>query len=79
MTIENMRVLSIDDNQTNLLIVESYAKMIGLNIESCLDPRVAINKINLNEYDLIIGVGYKLVVCNKATGTLCLSNMATAF
>ena len=54
MTIENMRVLSIDDNQTNLLIVESYAKMIGLNIESCLDPRDAINKAELNEYDLVI-------------------------
>lgn len=54
MKIENMRVLSIDDNQTNLLIVESYAKMLQLNIESFLDPQEALNKIETQEYDLVI-------------------------
>lgn len=54
MKIENMRVLSIDDNQTNLLIVESYAKMLQLNIESFLDPQEALNKIGIQEYDLVI-------------------------
>ena len=26
MNIENMKIISIDDNKTNLLIIESYAK-----------------------------------------------------
>ena len=34
MNVENMKILSIDDNKTNLLIIESYAKI--LNLESRL-------------------------------------------
>ena len=28
MNVENMKILSIDDNKTNLLIIESYAKIL---------------------------------------------------
>ncbi|MFA7084296.1 MAG: HD domain-containing phosphohydrolase [Arcobacteraceae bacterium] len=54
MRIENMRLLSIDDNKTNLLIVESYAKMLQLNIDSFLDPKEALEKTQTQEYDLVI-------------------------
>ena len=30
MNIENMKIISIDDNKTNLLIIESYAKFLSL-------------------------------------------------
>lgn len=49
-----MKVLSIDDNKTNLLIIESYAKMLQLQIDSFLDPQEAIKTTKINEYDLII-------------------------
>lgn len=49
-----MRVLSIDDNQTNLLIIESYAKILGLNIDSFLEPYKALENTKKEEYDLVI-------------------------
>ncbi len=49
-----MKVLSIDDNKTNLLIIESYAKMLQLQIESFLNPQEALETTKTNEYDLII-------------------------
>lgn len=54
MNIEQMRVLSIDDNKTNLLIIESYAKMLQLQIDSFLDPKVALEKSQIGEYDIVI-------------------------
>ena len=42
MNIENMKIISIDDNKTNLLIIESYAKILKLNISSFLNPLDAI-------------------------------------
>ena len=36
MNVENMKILSVDDNKTNLLIIESYAKILNLQIESFL-------------------------------------------
>lgn len=54
MNIENMKILSIDDNKTNLLIIESYAKILNLQIESYLNPVEALEEAFLNEYDLII-------------------------
>ena len=38
MNVENMKILSVDDNKTNLLIIESYAKILNLEIESFLNP-----------------------------------------
>jgi response regulator RpfG family c-di-GMP phosphodiesterase len=52
--IENMKIISIDDNKTNLLIIESYAKSLNLQIESFLEPKKAIEAIQLFEYDLVI-------------------------
>ena len=34
MDLANMKILSVDDNKTNLLIIESYAKNLNLQIKS---------------------------------------------
>ncbi len=54
MNIENMKIISIDDNKTNLLIIESYAKILKLNISSFLNPLDAVDELEKNDYDLII-------------------------
>ena len=54
MNVENMKILSVDDNKTNLLIIESYAKNLSLQIDSFLEPKEAlIASLNI-EYDLVI-------------------------
>ena len=54
MNVENMRIISIDDNKTNLLIIESYAKILNLEIESFLNPKEALEASFEKEYDLVI-------------------------
>lgn len=54
MNVENMRIISIDDNKTNLLIIESYAKILNLNIESFLNPKEALEASFQKDYDLVI-------------------------
>ncbi|MBK6547682.1 MAG: response regulator [Arcobacter sp.] len=47
-------IISIDANKTNLLIIESYAKILKLNISSFLNPLDAVDELEKNDYDLII-------------------------
>lgn len=54
MNIESMRILSVDDNATNLLIVESYAKLLNLKIDSFSNPLEALEEAKTKEYDLLI-------------------------
>lgn len=54
MVIENRHVVSIDDNQTNLLLVESYAKSLKLKVTSFLEPKKALDFLKANSHDLII-------------------------
>lgn len=54
MNVENMRIISIDDNKTNLLIIESYAKILNLEIESFLNPKEALEASFEKDYDLVI-------------------------
>ena len=54
MNIENMKIISIDDNKTNLLIIESYAKNLSLQIDSFLEPKEALVASSNIEYDLVI-------------------------
>ena len=49
-----MKNLSVDDNKTNLLIIESYAKILSLGIDSFLNPIEALENSNNLEYDLVI-------------------------
>ena len=54
MNLENMKIISIDDNKTNLLIIESYAKILNLEIESFLNPKEALEASFQKDYDLVI-------------------------
>ncbi len=54
MNIENMKIISIDDNKTNLLIIESYAKLLSLKIDSFTEPKEALISTESSEYDLVI-------------------------
>lgn len=57
MNVENMKILSVDDNKINLLIIESYAKILGLEIESYLNPLEALETLDASyktEFDLVI-------------------------
>ena len=54
MNVENMRIISIDDNKTNLLIFESYSKILNLEIESFLIQKEALEASFEKEYDLVI-------------------------
>ncbi len=54
MNVENMKIISIDDNKTNLLIIESYAKILNLEIESFLNPKEALEASFQKDYDLVI-------------------------
>lgn len=54
MNIENMKIISIDDNKTNLLIIESYAKLLSLKIDSFTEPKEALISIESCEHDLVI-------------------------
>lgn len=49
-----MKIISIDDNRTNLLIIESYAKMLSLEIDSFLNPLEALEATKNKEYDLVV-------------------------
>lgn len=54
MDLTNMKILSVDDNKTNLLIVESYAKNLNLQIKSFLNPLEALESSFSEIYDLVI-------------------------
>ena len=54
MIIENRHVISIDDNRTNLLLVESYASALKLKTTSFSNPYEAFAFVLENEHDLIV-------------------------
>ena len=51
MDLANMKILSVDDNKTNLLIIESYAKNLNLQIKSFLNPLEALESSFSEIYD----------------------------
>lgn len=54
MNINNMRLVCIDDNPTNLLLVESYATSLGLKTESFLEAPRALEYLSENNHDIVI-------------------------
>jgi len=54
MNIEGMKVMSVDDNANNLLMIEVFAKNLGLNIDSFSDSREALNHLDEGRYDIYI-------------------------
>lgn len=49
-----MEVVSVDDNKSNLLIVEAYAQTLGLHVKSFLEPTLALGYIKEQGCDLLI-------------------------
>ncbi|MBN2797478.1 MAG: response regulator [Clostridia bacterium] len=54
LNIEGMKIMSIDDNKNNLLMIEVYAKKLHLEIDSFENPINAVEKLKSCQYDLII-------------------------
>ena len=54
MDIANMHIVSVDDNKSNLLIVEAYAKALDLHVKSFLDPKEALEALKISPCDLRI-------------------------
>ena len=54
MDIANMHIVSVDDNKSNLLIVEAYAKALDLHVKSFLDPKEALEALKISPCDLLI-------------------------
>lgn len=63
MDIKGMRVLSVDDNYNNLMMVEVFARKLGLDVESYNDPMEAIRSAEKERYDIVI-VDYMMPVIN---------------
>ncbi|HEB32672.1 MAG TPA: response regulator [Spirochaetes bacterium] len=51
--ITNINAVSVDDEKINLLLIDSMGKQLGMNINSFLDPKAAVEFIETNEVDLI--------------------------
>lgn len=54
MSIDQMRVLSIDDNPNNLMMIEVFAKKLHLEVDSFQYPLAALEASKLQTYDLVI-------------------------
>lgn len=54
MNIKGMKVLSVDDNANNLLMIEVFAKGLKLEIDSYNNPREALAHIGHDRYDIYI-------------------------
>lgn len=54
MDISGMNIVSIDDNTSNLLIIEAYAQVLGLHVKSFTNPIEALNYLKNTECDMLI-------------------------
>lgn len=54
MDINGMRVMSVDDNKNNLMVVEVFSKKLGLVVESFEKPLEAIQAAEKQAYDMVI-------------------------
>ncbi|MBQ0027406.1 MAG: response regulator [Lachnospiraceae bacterium] len=48
------RILAVDDNNTNLLIIKQYLKKTDINIDMCNNGKEALEKCAENVYDIIL-------------------------
>lgn len=63
MEIHGMKVLSVDDNLNNLLMIEAFAKKLNLRVDSYNLPVQGLMAAEKKEYDLVI-VDYMMPVMN---------------
>jgi len=49
-----MRIISIDDNVNNLLMIEVYGKSLGISVESFQNSKLALERVKTQSYDLVV-------------------------
>jgi putative two-component system response regulator len=54
MTLQDMKIVSIDDNKNNLLLVDAYCSELGLSVKSFENPVEAMMHVLRERVDLII-------------------------
>lgn len=54
MNFENIKIVSIDDNENNLFLIETICEEIGLKVKSFLEPLDALMYCLQNEVDMIL-------------------------
>lgn len=53
--LKGKKILILDDNQTNLIILEKQLKRVGIEVDACIFPTQALDLLSRNSaYDLII-------------------------
>ncbi|MEM7673608.1 MAG: ATP-binding protein, partial [Verrucomicrobiota bacterium] len=50
---EGLRVLIVDDNKLNIKLLQQFLKPYKLEVDSCLNGQLALEKIRIIEYDAI--------------------------
>jgi len=63
MDINGMKILSIDDNKTNLNIIENFVKLLNLELDSFINSKKALDSALNTNYDLIL-IDYKMPELN---------------
>lgn len=54
MDINGMKVLSVDDNRNNLMMIEVFVKQMGLDVDSFIRPAQALTSAEAKAYDLVV-------------------------
>ena len=63
MNINGMKILSIDENLNNLLIIEEYAKSLSLEVDSYQETQKALFESEKKKYDLVL-IDYRMSELN---------------
>lgn len=66
MDISGMKIISIDDNKNNLMMIEVFAKSLHIEVDSFEDPIAALESTKKENYDLVI-LDYMMPVMNGLT------------
>lgn len=53
-TVSDVRVLSVDDNNANLIVVQEFLRDTGIRLDSAESGKKAITECTINKYDLIL-------------------------
>jgi len=54
MVVEETKILSVDDNETNLKVVEALCRGMSIPVTSYTDPKSALEEFFAGEYDMVI-------------------------
>lgn len=54
LSIENMKLISIDDTRNNLLMIEALSERIGLKVWSYVNPVEALEVLRYESFDIVV-------------------------